>query len=100
MLWNLYNNTVLDGSVILSVWLFAIETTFPLSDFKTKHIFGILVERVKFLKQFGAPKAPQFFLLSPIFLLLFFYFGAPPVPQIFFFFTFGTKGGAEGTTPP
>ena len=32
--------------------------TFPLSDFKTKHIFGILMERVKFLKPFGAPQAP------------------------------------------
>ena len=58
----LYNNTVLDGSVIPwfcdSVCLFAIETTFPLSNFKTKHIFGILMERVTFLKPFGAPQAP------------------------------------------
>ena len=38
---NLYTNTVLDGSVILSVCSFTIETTFPLSNFKTKHIFGI-----------------------------------------------------------
>ena len=63
---NLYTNTVLGGSVILSVcdsvylWFcpFAIETTFPLSNFKTKHIFGILRERVTFLNQFGAPQAP------------------------------------------
>jgi len=52
-----------------SVCLFAIETTFPLSNFKTKHIFGILVERVTFLKPFGAPPergargAPNSFLL-------------------------------------
>ena len=38
--------------------LFAIEATFPLSNFKTKHIFGILMERVKFLKPFGEPQAP------------------------------------------
>ena len=29
--------------VALSVCLSAIETTFPLSNFKTKHIFGILM---------------------------------------------------------
>ena len=34
----------------------AIVTTFPLSNFKTKHIFGIHMERVKFLKSFGASK--------------------------------------------
>ena len=43
----LYYNTLLDGSVILSVILsvcpFAIETTFPLSNFKTKHILVILM---------------------------------------------------------
>ena len=42
-------------SVRLSVCSFAIETTFLLSNFKTKHIFGILMKRVKFLKPFGAP---------------------------------------------
>ena len=61
--YDLYTNTVLDGSVILSVCLwfcpFAIEATFPLSNFKTKHIFGILVERVTFLKPLGAPEAPE-----------------------------------------
>ena len=55
---NLYNNTVLDSCVILSVCSFAIETTFPLSNFKTKHIFRILMERVKLLKPFRAPQAP------------------------------------------
>ena len=40
---------------------FAIETTFPLSNFKTKHIFGILMKRVKFLLSFEAPEALQFF---------------------------------------
>jgi len=59
----LYYNTLLDGYVILSVYLsvcsFAIETTFPLSNFKTKHIFGILMERVKFLKLFGATEVPE-----------------------------------------
>ena len=43
----LYTNTVLDGSVILSVIMsvcsFAIETIFPLFNFKTKHIFEILM---------------------------------------------------------
>ena len=46
-----------------SVCLFAIETTFPLSDFKTKYIVGIPMERFTFLKPFGAPKASQFFFL-------------------------------------
>ena len=70
----LYTNTVLDGSVILwfclsvclSVclwfWSFAIETTFPLFNFKTKHIFGILMTLRKFLKLCplkGAPQAHQ-----------------------------------------
>ena len=31
-----------------------IETTFPLSNFKTKHIFGILMALRKILKPFGA----------------------------------------------
>ena len=66
-IYNLYTNTVLDGAVRLWFCSFAIETTFPLSNFKTKHIFGILVERVTFFKSFGAPKAPQIFFsfLSP-----------------------------------
>ena len=46
---NLYTNTVLDGCVTLCVCPFNIETTFPLSNFETKHIFGILIARVKFL---------------------------------------------------
>ena len=43
-------------SVCLWFCPFAIETTFPLSNFKTKYIFLILMKRVKFLKPFGAPK--------------------------------------------
>ena len=81
---NLCTNTVLDGSVILSVILFVCYRnehednehmdTFPLSNFKTKHIFGILMKRVKFLKAFGAPQVPtekgrlrlpNFYYLSP-----------------------------------
>ena len=38
---------------------FGIETTFPSSNFKTKHIFGILMKRVKYLKPFEAPAALQ-----------------------------------------
>ena len=48
-------------SVYLSVCLFdfiRIETTFPLSNFKTKHIFGILMIMQKFLKIRGAAGAP------------------------------------------
>ena len=56
-----YYNTVLDVGLILSVCdsicSFAIETTFPLSNFKTKHIFGILMTLRKFLKPW-APQAP------------------------------------------
>ena len=37
---------------------FTIETTFPLFNFKTKHIFGILMTLRKFLK-LRAPKAAQ-----------------------------------------
>ena len=42
----------------LSLCPSAIETTFPLSNFKTKHIFGILMTRRKFLKLWGATGAP------------------------------------------
>ena len=55
----------------MALWFcsFGIETTFPLSNFKTKHIFGILMARVKFLKPFGTAQVPQFlfslFFLSP-----------------------------------
>ena len=52
--YNLYTNTVLEGSVILPVCSFAIETTFPLSNIKTKHIFGILMTLRKYLKLWGA----------------------------------------------
>ena len=61
----LYTNTVLGGfvrlSVCLSVCSSAIETTFPLSNFKTKHIFGTLMILRQFLQQFGALQAPQIF---------------------------------------
>ena len=57
----LYYNTLSDGCVILSVYLsvcpFAIETTFPLSNFKTKQIFGILMTLQKCLRLW-APQAP------------------------------------------
>ena len=62
---HLYTNTVLDRSVILSMILsvcpFAIETTFPLSNFKTKHIFGDLMERVMIVKPLGRRRHPNFF---------------------------------------
>ena len=51
----------MDGSGILSVCSFAIETTFSLSNFKTKHIFGILMTLWKFLKLWGACSAPNSF---------------------------------------
>ena len=35
------------------------ETTFPLSNFKAKHIFRIVLERVTFLKSYGALEAPE-----------------------------------------
>ena len=37
----------------------AIETIFPLSNFKTKHIFGILMAERKFLIPFGAPESAE-----------------------------------------
>ena len=42
-------------SLRLSLCPFAIETTFPLSNLKTKHIFGILISLQKLLKLWGAP---------------------------------------------
>ena len=66
-------------SVILSVHY---RNHFPLSNFKTKHIFGILVERVTFLKPFGAPQAPlKGALQAPL-------RGAPETPE---------SWGADGT---
>ena len=76
--------------ILISYWValwfcsFAVGTTFPLSNFKTKHIFGILMAQVQSLKPFGAPPAPQFFLsllkaaeaAAPS--------GAPVAPQVFF----------------
>ena len=90
---HLYTNTLLDGSVILSVCSFAIETTFPLSNFKSKHTFGILMTPRKFLNlgrrhsKFVAPQVPQFFFVSPPKAAdTAASAGAPPVPQTFFIF--------------
>ena len=58
---NLYTNTLLGGFVSLSVCSSAIETTFPLSNFKTKHIFRISMALRKHLKPFGALQAPEIF---------------------------------------
>ena len=90
----LYTNTVQGGCVTLCVCPFAIETTFPLSNFKTKHIFGILMERVTFLNHLGRRRRLNFF--------------------NYFFSSFTAaegggcpngrhrcpNGGAEGATPP
>ena len=81
---------------------FAIETTFPLSGFKTKHIFGILMERVTFLKPFGAPQAPQIY--------IFFYqrrrrrqppprVGHPWLPKLLYSFTAAKGGGFSKWSP-
>ena len=59
---SLYTNTVLDGSVILFI---RYRNHFPVANFKTKHIFGILMVQRKFLKPFGAPQVPQFFSSMP-----------------------------------
>ena len=66
---HLHTNTVLDGSVILCVCSFSVETTFPLSNFQTYHILGILIVLRKhfFLPQsktfhMGRPRRPIFFL--------------------------------------
>ena len=40
----------------------AIETTFPLSNFKTKHIFGILMSLMKFQDHLGHRRRPKLFL--------------------------------------
>ena len=67
----------------MALWFcsFAIETTFPLSKFKNKHIFWILMARVKFSKLFGAPQAPQIFIF--IFLSRPPRVGAPGAPNSF-----------------
>ena len=104
-----------------SVCPVAIETTFPLSNFKTKHIFGILVERVTFLKSFGAPQAPpergargprnlgrrrrpkfiSSFLSPPKAAYADAPTGAPPAPQIFYiFFSLYSFTAAEGGVFP
>ena len=45
----------------MSVCSSAIESTFPLFNFKNKHIFGILMALRKFLKRFRAPGENPFF---------------------------------------
>ena len=42
----------------------SIETTIPLSNFKSKQIFGIFIALQKYLKSFEAPQAPHFFFLT------------------------------------
>ena len=54
---NFFKHIHTDSTVFSST----IETIFPLSNFKTKHIFGILMALRKFLKLFGWSQAPQFF---------------------------------------
>ena len=46
-------------SLCPSVCPFAIETTFPLSNFKTKHIFGILMTLRTFLKLWAPQATPK-----------------------------------------
>ena len=81
----LYDNTLLDGFV--TQWFcdfvcpFAIETTFPFSNLKTKHIFGILTTLWKFIKLRGAAGAPNFFIFFhffPIFFLIYILLLPPP----------------------
>ena len=82
----------------LSLCSLAIETTFPLSNFKTKHIFGILMARVKFWVVKMAVKTIWGIVGAPIFFLSFFTVtegcrfasGCQGHP----------KGGAVGAAPP
>ena len=48
--------------MVLSFCSLAIETTFPLSNFKTEHIFGILVVLRKFEEHMGRRRRPKFFI--------------------------------------
>ena len=93
---NLYTNTVLDvTSVCLSVILSVrYRNHFQLSNFKTKHIFGILMALVKFFKfifyhrpQWGAYDAPNYYYL---FFLCGFWNGRRR----------HSEGGAHGAAPP
>ena len=52
-LFNLYTNALLDSSVRLSVCSCAIQNTFPVSNFKTEHIFGILMALRKYEDHLG-----------------------------------------------
>ena len=89
--------------VCLSVCSCAIETTFPLSNFKTKHIFGILVVLRKYEDHLGRRRHPKIYLFfycrrsrsrwgargAP-----FFSAKAPPTA------TAASQMGAEGGAPP
>ena len=77
--------------VALSVCQFAIETTFPLSNFKTKHIFGILMTLRKFLKLWGAAGAPNLYHIT---------FTAAEGGGFQNSRQRSPNGGAEGAAPP
>ena len=99
---HLYTNTVLDGYVILCVCLFAIETHFPLSNFQTKHIFGILMVLQKYENNLGRHRLPNFFFTAadsvPDGVLKVPSFGAADAPQ--FFLATVSQMGTEGSAPP
>ena len=79
---HLYTNTVLDGTVILCVCSFAIETTFPFSSFQTKHIFGILMVLRKYEDHFGRLRRPIFFFYRRRRHPNFFFLGAKGDPSV------------------
>ena len=58
----IYTNTVLGDFVSLSASSTAIETTFPLSNFKTKYIFGTLMALRKCENHLGRSRCPKFFI--------------------------------------
>ena len=61
---HLYANAVLDSSVNLCVCSFATKITFPLSNFRTKHIFGILMVLRKYEDHLGGRSDPKFTFFS------------------------------------
>ena len=65
-------------SVRLCVYSCAIETTFPLPNLKTKHIYGIFMALLKFEDHLVLKRRPIFFL---------------PPPRIFFFTARAVEGG-------
>ena len=88
-----FQNLIKSDYIIIRYWmvrwfrLFAIEPTFPLSNFKTKHIFRILMAQRNFIKPFGAlPGAPMYFLTPPKANHSAAPGGASPAPQFFFSF--------------